>query len=76
MLNRRASHTGVVSMTFEFKRKNCTDIYCALIGAGLELNQNGHARMTELCQCTKSRNQSCGGETAVIELEIQTFPAR
>jgi hypothetical protein len=46
-----------------------------LIGAGIELSQNGHVRFTELCQCTRNHQRECGDEIASIDLEIQTFPA-
>ncbi len=74
VLSRGANDTGTVSMLFEFERQACMDIYSLLIGAGLELSQNGHIRFTELCQCTRSHPQECGTEIASIDLEIQTFP--
>jgi hypothetical protein len=61
-------------MLFEFERRSCVEIYSLLIGAGLELSQNGHVRITELCQCTRSHPQDCGTEIASIDIEIQTFP--
>lgn len=75
VLSRGASDSGVVNMLFEFERHACLDIYSVLIAAGLELSQNGHIRFTELCQCTRSRQQECGSEIASIDLEIQTLPA-
>jgi hypothetical protein len=63
-----------VNMLFEFERHACVDIYSVLIAAGLELSQSGHIRITELCQCTRSNNRTCGTEIASIDLEIQTFP--
>ena len=74
VLSRGANDTGTGSMLFEFERQACMDIYSLLIGAGLELSQNGHIRFTELCQCTRSHPQECGTEIASIDLEIQTFP--
>lgn len=73
VLSRGASDSGVVSMLFEFERQACLDIYSVLIAAGLELNQNGHVRFTELCQCTRCRQQECNGEIASVDLEIQTL---
>ncbi len=61
-------------MLFEFERQACVDIYTVLIAAGLELSQNGHMRLTELCQCTRSQQRDCGAEIASVDLEIQTFP--
>ena len=61
-------------MLFEFERHACVDIYSVLIAAGLELSQYGHIRFTELCQCTRSRQQECATEIASVDLEIQTFP--
>ena len=74
ILSRGASDTGTVNMLFEFERRACVDIYSALIGAGLELSKNGHIRLTELCQCTRSNRSDCGTEIASVDLEIQTFP--
>lgn len=74
VLSRGANDTGKVSMLFEFERHACVDIYSVLIAAGLELNQSGHIRLTELCQCTRSNSHECGNEIASIDLEIQTFP--
>jgi hypothetical protein len=74
VLSRGANDTGTVNMLFEFERKVCVDIYSLLIGAGLELSQNGHIRFTELCQCTRSHQPECGAEIASVDLEIQTYP--
>ena len=75
VLSRGASDSGMVNLLFEFERQACLDIYSVLIAAGLELSQTGHVRFTELCQCTRSRQQECGNEIASVDLEIQTFPA-
>lgn len=74
ILSRGADDSGTVCMLFEFERQACVDIYSVLIAAGLELSQNGHIRITELCQCTRSNKRICGTEIASIDLEIQTFP--
>ena len=74
VLSRGADDTGTVSMLFEFERRACVDIYSLLIAAGLELSQNGHIRITELCQCARSHQKDCGSEIASIDLEIQTCP--
>jgi len=74
VLSRGANDTGTISMLFEFERQACVDIYSVMIAAGLELSQSGHIRFTELCQCTRSRQQDCGTEIASVDLEIQTFP--
>jgi hypothetical protein len=76
VLSRGSNDTGGVSIVFEFERQACVDIYSVLIGAGLELSQNGHARITELCQCTRSHVRECGTEIASIDIEIQTFPVK
>jgi hypothetical protein len=74
VLSRGASDSGLVNMLFEFERQACLDIYSVLIAAGLELNRTGHLRFTELCQCTRSRQQECGTEIASVDLEVQTLP--
>ena len=73
VLSRGASDSGTVNLLFEFERQACLDIYSVLIASGLELSQTGHVRFTELCQCTRSREQECGQEIASVDLEIQTF---
>jgi hypothetical protein len=74
VLSRGANDTGRVNMLFEFERQACVDIYTILIASGLELSQNGHVRLTELCQCTRSQQRDCGAEIASVDLEVQTFP--
>lgn len=74
VLSRGSNDTGKVNMLFEFERQACVDIYTVLIAAGLELSQNGHIRLTELCQCTRSQPRDCGAEIASVDLEVQTFP--
>jgi hypothetical protein len=74
ILSRGANDSGTVNLLFEFERQACVDIYSVLIGAGLDLSQNGHIRFTELCQCTRLNTLECGREIASIDLEIQTFP--
>jgi hypothetical protein len=74
VLSRGASDAGVVNLLFEFERRACLDIYSVLIAAGLELSQTAHVRFTELCQCTRSRQEECAREIASVGLEIQTFP--
>jgi hypothetical protein len=74
VLSRGANDSGTVTILFEFERHACLDIYSVLIAAGVELSQNGHIRLTELCQCTRSSHLDCGTEIASIDIEIQTFP--
>ena len=74
VLSRSASDAGLVSLLFEFERRACMDIYSVLIGAGLELSQSGHLRLTDLCQCTRLHPLECGEEIASIDIEIQTSP--
>jgi hypothetical protein len=74
VLSRGASDSGTVTMLFEFERQACLDIYSVLIAAGVELSRSGHIRFTELCQCTRNRQQECGLEIASVDLEVQTQP--
>ncbi|MGB6975602.1 MAG: hypothetical protein WBD67_13045 [Terracidiphilus sp.] len=76
MLSRGASDTGVVSLLFEFERQACLDIYSILVGAGLELSQNGHSQLTELYQCTRLSAEECGDEIVSVDLEIYSLQAR
>ncbi len=75
VLSRGANDTGLINMLFEFERRSCVDIYSVLVAAGLELSPNGHLRLTELCQCTRSQHRDCGAEIASVDLEVQTYPA-
>lgn len=59
-----------VLMNFEFERDGCLEMYTALVGAGLELSQNSHRRLTELCHCTKYQGPFVAGETVAVELEV------
>jgi hypothetical protein len=70
ILSRGMSDSGRVSMLFEFERHACLDIYTVLIGAGIELNQSGHSRFTELCQCTRLGAEERCCEIASVDLEI------
>ena len=74
VLSRAASDCGAVNVLFEFERRACVEIYGVLIGAGVELTQNGHIRFTELCQCTLHDSKERAADIASIDLEIQTFP--
>ena len=76
ILSRSASDSGRVSILFEFERQSCLDIYSVVVAAGVELSQNGHIRMTELCHCTRNHLENCAMEIASIDLEIHTLPRR
>ncbi len=75
VLSRGTNDVGMISMLFEFERMHCVDMYTVLVAAGLELSQLAHLRLTELCQCTRSHYDDCGGEIVSIDLEIHTFPS-
>ena len=76
MLSRGASDCGIVSLLFEFERQACLDIYSVLVGAGLELSQDGHAQMTELYQCTRMSGEDRSEEIVSIDLEIYSVHVR
>lgn len=73
VLSRSATETGILSLHFEFERRDCIDIYSVLVAAGIELSYNGHRRFTELCQCTRSGSSDRASAIASVELEIHTF---
>lgn len=75
VLSRGATDSGTINLLFEFERQACLDIYSLLIAAGVELSATGHMRLTTLCQCTRTQGESCRGEIASVDLEIQTLPA-
>lgn len=74
VLSRSANDTGMINVLFEFERQTCVEIYSALIAAGVELSPIGHLRLTQLCQCTRSRQLNCGAEIASLDLDVQTYP--
>jgi hypothetical protein len=57
-------------MNFEFERSGCLEMYTSLVAAGLELSQNSHRRLTELCHCTRAQRMPTAGETVGVELEV------
>ncbi len=61
-----------VRIGFEFERRGCVEMYASLIAAGLELSQDAHHRLTELCQCTRYRPHAVEEETVEVELEVLT----
>ncbi len=73
VLSRGASDTGAVNLLFEFERRICIDIYSVLVATGVDLTQNGHLRLTELCQCTALNPRAYGTEIASVDLEVQTM---
>lgn len=80
VLSRGADESGMINILFEFERQHCIEMYTVLIAVGLELSQTAHLRLTELCQCTRSLRQECGGEIVGVDMEIypvmQSQPAR
>jgi hypothetical protein len=50
-------------------------MYTSLVGAGLELSQNSHRGLTELCHCTKYQGGFVAGETVAVELEVMARAA-
>ncbi|MDR3739436.1 MAG: hypothetical protein P4L40_10490 [Terracidiphilus sp.] len=72
VLSRGSSDTGTVSLSFEFERRICVDIYSLLVATGVDLTRCGHFRFTELCQCTSLFPRELGHEIVSIDLEIQT----
>jgi hypothetical protein len=74
VLSRGQDDTGAIYIQFQFKRQACMEIYCILLGSGLELSQSAHARLTEICQSTMSRTYNSRAEVASIYLEIRPSP--
>ena len=72
VLSRGATDSGLINMLFEFERQSCVEMYTVLIAVGLELSQLAHLRFTELCQCTRSHHEDCGGEIVSVDLEIHS----
>ena len=73
VLSRGANDSGTINMLFEFERMHCVEVYTVLIAVGLELSQLAHLRFTELCQCTRSHHEDCGGEIVSVDLEVHSF---
>jgi hypothetical protein len=75
VLSRGTNEEGQLMLLFEFERRHCVEIYSILVSAGLELSAQAHRLFTDLCQCTKHRDETCATEIASVDLEIQTLPA-
>jgi hypothetical protein len=63
---------GGGEISFEFERRACVEKYTVLIAAGLELSQNSHLQLTNLCQCTRNAASDLRFDLARIDLKIQT----
>lgn len=74
VLRRGAQDSGLLNLLFEFEQQSSVEIYSTLIGAGVELSQSGHVRLTQLCSHTLGFGQASDSQIASIDLEIQTFP--
>jgi hypothetical protein len=72
VLTRSTTDAGAVNVLFEFARIACLEMYSGLVAAGVDLNQSGHRRLTELCQCAMHDSKDREWEIASIDLEIQT----
>jgi hypothetical protein len=59
-------------ISFEFERRACVDMYTVLIAAGLELSQNSHLQLTDLCHCTRNAPPGSRFDLARVDLKIQS----
>ena len=66
----RTQEEGIAALDFEFARAACVEIYAVLIGCGLELSQDSHLRMAELCHCTKNLIETKAFDIARVDLVV------
>jgi hypothetical protein len=59
-------------VVIEFPRELSPDVYGALVGAGLELSQDSHLLLTDLCRCAPYFRQ--GSELARTETAVFQTP--
>jgi hypothetical protein len=76
ILTRTTEGDDLAVLDFEFARASCVEIYAALIASGLELSQDSHLRMAELCHCTRNLIQSKAFDVARIDLVIYSDKAK
>src|SRR5450432_4136326 len=57
-------------ISFEFERRACVDMYTVLIAAGLEMSQNSHLQLTDLCHCTGNVSAESRFDLARVDLRI------
>lgn len=52
ILRREHLRSSQAILTFEFPRDLCAEVYGALVSRGLQLSDQSHLTLTELCRCT------------------------
>lgn len=67
----RGREEGRMRLKFEFEQRACEEVYAAVIAAGVELSQEAHRRLTELCQCTRMLPGAACGAIVGVELEVR-----
>ena len=68
---RSAVGIPICEIDFEFVRSACLEIYCLLIGAGLELSGDSHRQLTELCTCTGHHQEESAFRVVRVQLRVK-----
>lgn len=50
---RSEPRNGSMDFVVEFPCERSMDVYCTLVGLGMELSRHAHLSMTRLCQCAR-----------------------
>ncbi len=56
---------------FEFPRARCMEVYSLLVATGVELSQEAHQQLAELCHCTMQLNE--GGQSAPARVYLSVY---
>ena len=55
---------------FEFPRAHAMEIYCLLVGAGVELSLEAHGQLAALCHCTRQLGEEERSVAARVNLSV------
>lgn len=55
---------------FEFPRLHAMEIYCLLVGSGVELSTQAHQQLSELCHCTWQVGHAKQASAARVNLTL------
>ena len=75
MVGWRSPRPETLLMQFEFVRGACLEIYCLLVGAGVELTADSHRGLTGLCNCTGYLAEEASFEVASVVLFMKQSSA-
>ncbi|WP_124848515.1 hypothetical protein [Acidipila sp. EB88] len=71
VLRQGAVSEHCAEIDFEFPRVHAMDVYCLLVANGIELSQEAHQQLADLCHCT----QELGGEAegTLVRINVSVY---